>query len=157
MFRTKSMEGVIRAFHSCKWSHPHNSDMWSAHTVCWIVQLQCGWHLETLDISRVNVSCKNYGLAYQTDRDQKGHWTEFGIFPESEWKRRCILTITKWYIGELKPTSCEKVPLENKEFALFLCLEHKMQLWPSSTFPLYPQSIALWGPVRLCQSLQLSH
>lgn len=55
----------------------------------------------------------------------------------------CVFTITKWFIGKLKPTYCEKVPLENKQFALFLCLDRKMKLWPSSTFTLYPQSIAL--------------
>jgi len=57
--------------------------------------------------------------------------------------QRFILTITKWFIGKLKPNYCEKVPLENKQFALFLCLDHKMQLWPSPTFALYPQSIGL--------------
>lgn len=75
----------------------------------------------------------------------------------TERKRRCIPTITNWFIGKLEPTYFEKVPLENKQFALSLCLERKMQLWPSSAFALYPQSIALWGPVSLCQSLQLSH
>lgn len=34
--------------------------------------------------------------------------------------QRLILTITKWFIGKLKPNYCEKVPLENKQFALFL-------------------------------------
>lgn len=58
-------------------------------------------------------------------------------------EQRCILTITKWFIGKLKPNYCEKVPLENKQFALFLCLDSEKQLWPSSTFALYPQSIAL--------------